>query len=75
MALMPRSYWVLPIDPLNRPVLTLALQGRGLGPGAAARICRQYPGGSVDPGAQCAGGVYFWGAIGGSFRWWSIGSS
>ncbi len=22
-----RSYWVLPIDPLNRPVLTLALQG------------------------------------------------
>ncbi len=24
-----RSYWVLPIDPLNRPVLTLALQGQG----------------------------------------------
>jgi len=24
-----RSYWVLPIDPLNRPVLTLALQGEG----------------------------------------------
>ncbi|BAU15777.1 AcrB/AcrD/AcrF family protein (plasmid) [Leptolyngbya sp. NIES-3755] len=24
-----RSYWVLPIDPLNRPVLTLALQGDG----------------------------------------------
>lgn len=24
-----RSYWVLPIDPLNRPVLTLALQGTG----------------------------------------------
>ena len=24
-----RSYWVLPIDPLNRPVLTLALQGKG----------------------------------------------
>jgi hydrophobic/amphiphilic exporter-1 (mainly G- bacteria), HAE1 family len=24
-----RSYWVLPIDPLNRPVLTLALRGEG----------------------------------------------
>ena len=24
-----RSYWVLPIDPLNRPVLTLALKGDG----------------------------------------------
>lgn len=24
-----RSYWVLPIDPLNRPVLTLALKGEG----------------------------------------------
>ena len=24
-----RSYWVLPIDPLNRPVLTLALTGEG----------------------------------------------
>ncbi|MEQ8957754.1 MAG: efflux RND transporter permease subunit, partial [Coleofasciculus sp. C2-GNP5-27] len=27
-----RSYWVLPIDPLNRPVLTLALQGDGWNP-------------------------------------------
>ena len=27
-----RSYWVLPIDPLNRPVLTLALQGEGWDP-------------------------------------------
>lgn len=27
-----RSYWVLPIDPLNRPVLTLALQGDGWDP-------------------------------------------
>jgi HAE1 family hydrophobic/amphiphilic exporter-1 len=24
-----RTYWVLPIDPLNRPVLTLALRGEG----------------------------------------------
>ena len=29
MAFSTRSYWVLPIDPLNRPVLTLALQGKG----------------------------------------------
>ncbi|NET00946.1 MAG: efflux RND transporter permease subunit [Sphaerospermopsis sp. SIO1G1] len=27
-----RSYWVLPIDPLNRPVLTLALRGDGWDP-------------------------------------------
>ncbi|MGG6295696.1 efflux RND transporter permease subunit [Leptolyngbya sp. AN02str] len=27
-----RSYWVLPIDPLNRPVLTLALRGEGWDP-------------------------------------------
>ncbi len=27
-----RTYWVLPIDPLNRPVLTLALQGEGWDP-------------------------------------------
>jgi HAE1 family hydrophobic/amphiphilic exporter-1 len=27
-----RSYWVLPIDPLNRPVLTLALHGEGWDP-------------------------------------------
>lgn len=27
-----RSYWVLPIDPLNRPALTLALQGEGWDP-------------------------------------------
>ncbi|PHJ67322.1 acriflavine resistance protein B [Nostoc linckia z18] len=27
-----RSYWVLPIDPLNRPVLTLALRGSGWDP-------------------------------------------
>ncbi|MDA0267722.1 MAG: efflux RND transporter permease subunit [Cyanobacteria bacterium] len=27
-----RTYWVLPIDPLNRPVLTLALQGDGWDP-------------------------------------------
>ncbi len=27
-----RTYWVLPIDPLNRPVLTLALKGDGWDP-------------------------------------------
>ncbi|MGD1867185.1 MAG: efflux RND transporter permease subunit [Phormidesmis sp.] len=27
-----RTYWVLPIDPLNRPVLTLALTGEGWDP-------------------------------------------
>ena len=27
-----RTYWVLPIDPLNRPVLTLALRGEGWDP-------------------------------------------